>query len=62
MFNTAYKTPVHIVQVILTIVVLALAGYRMMNRDPNVPQSTSDRMALGMVCSLFSLTHEHSTV
>lgn len=49
MFDPRYKTFVHVAQVVLIIVVLGLAGYRMANRNPNVPQGAGDTMAISMV-------------
>lgn len=47
--STRYKTPVHIIQAVLALVVLGLAAARLIVRDPNAPMTRSGSMALGMV-------------
>lgn len=54
-FDTRYKMFAHIAQLVLTIIVIALAGYRMANQTPGVPSSTGDRMSLAVVSSYINL-------
>lgn len=49
MFDPRFKTLIHVAQLLLVIVVMALAVYRMTSQPPGVRTSIGDRMSLGMV-------------
>lgn len=58
--NPRFKLPTHIVQIIVTVIVMILAGVRLTTLTRTAPRTRTNSMALGMASFFYHITPTYS--